>query len=554
VVARAAHDVRCDVARADQGHASAGSTTLRHGLGRETHDRDRHARELGLRAYLLPYLEGVLEERAEEAPDEPDTIAPREGRAHLGQDLAFAEHERVERGRDAEEVPRGVAAGVEVHPQPQRVACGETEQVRGELEIRRRRKVPRLAREDDLDAVAGLEQHGLARAELVGEVAQHSVAPLGVRAAETLEAAEVRLLQRQADDADPFHGRSLGTHCHARVTRARSGYALGPRVPRSIEPETGILLVNVGSPSAPTAEAVRAYLAEFLGDPAVVRLPRWLWLPLLHGVILPRRAPRSAALYRSVWTEQGSPLVAITRAQRDALAAFLGSSGGPVARVACAMRYGEPSIASALDELAGCRELVLVPLFPQWSATTSGTVETAVKAELARRRDARPLRVSGAFFEDAGYVEALATRVRETVGEAGADHYLFSFHGLPARYVAAGDPYQRQCAATAAALARALALSRERWTLAYQSRFGRERWLAPDVAEVVPALAPARKRVLVCAPSFTTDCLETLEELGLRLRESLTARGGELVLVPCLNDDAAWVSAAARIVRRTLAG
>ena len=304
--------------------------------------------------------------------------------------------------------------------------------------------------------------------------------------------------------------------------------------------------MNVGSPSAPTAEAVRAYLAEFLGDPAVVRLPRWLWLPLLHGVILPRRAPKSAALYQSVWTAQGSPLIAITRAQRDALAARL----APGVRVACGMRYGEPSIARALDELADCRELVLVPLFPQWSGTTSGTVERAVRAALERRGDARPLRVSGAFFDDAGYLEALATRVRETVGAVGADHYLFSFHGLPARYVAAGDPYQAQCAATAAALARALELPRERWTLAYQSRFGRERWLEPYALDVVPELARRFPRVAVACPGFVADCLETLEEVRLQLGEIFRRAGGrEWLVAPCLNDHPAWISALAELAR-----
>jgi ferrochelatase len=305
--------------------------------------------------------------------------------------------------------------------------------------------------------------------------------------------------------------------------------------------------VNLGSPSAPTAPAVRAYLAEFLGDSDVVRLPRWLWWPLLHGVILPRRAPRSAALYRKVWTDQGSPLVAITRAQRDALADRL----GPAVRVAWAMRYGEPSIASALDELAGagCRELDLVPLFPQWSGTTSGTVEKAVRAELARRAHAPELRVRAAFPAHGGYVAALAARVRETLGEAGADHVLFSFHGLPARYVAAGDPYQAQCEVTAQALARALELPRERWTLAYQSRFGRERWLEPHTLDVVPRLAARHARVAVVCPGFVADCLETLEEVRLQLGELFRQAGGrEWLVVPCLNEHPAWIEALARLV------
>jgi ferrochelatase len=320
---------------------------------------------------------------------------------------------------------------------------------------------------------------------------------------------------------------------------------------------TGVLYVNLGSPAAPTPAAVRAFLDEFLGDPLVVDVNPVLWWLVRKGIVLPLRGRKSAELYRRVWRAEGSPLTVLSRRFAAGLAAEL---GGDVP-LALAMRYGAPSIADGLRELAerGCERIALFTAFPQGSRTTTGTVEREAARALARLaqhgRRAPELVVVPPYYADAGYVAALAASVRGALdGGAPPDHVVLSFHGLPERYVALGDPYRDHCEATACALVTELGLAPDAWTLAYQSRFGRERWLAPDVAEVVPALAPARKRVLVCAPSFTTDCLETLEELGLRLRESLEARGGELVLVPCLNDDAAWVAAAARIVRRTLAG
>ncbi|MBM3990161.1 MAG: ferrochelatase [Planctomycetes bacterium] len=313
-------------------------------------------------------------------------------------------------------------------------------------------------------------------------------------------------------------------------------------------PPIGVLLVNVGSPDAPETAAVRRYLAEFLGDPGVVRLPRWLWLPLLHGIVLPLRGPKSAALYRKVWTPEGSPLITLSAALGGGLQRELGDGY----RVEVGMRYGNPSIAAALERLkvADCRDLVLVPMFPQYSCTTSGTVIDAVRALRSRRGEREPLVVS-AFFDDPEYVAALAHSVRSRVQDSDVDHYVFSFHGLPLRTIAAGDPYREHCERTAAALAKALDLPKERWTQVYQSRFGREEWLRPYAADVVPTLAQRHRRVVAVCPAFTTDCLETLEEVRLELGHKFRAAGGQdWTVVPCLNDDARWVAALAGIVRR----
>jgi ferrochelatase len=314
-----------------------------------------------------------------------------------------------------------------------------------------------------------------------------------------------------------------------------------------------VLFANLGSPAAPTVPAVRRFLEEFLSDPLVVDLPRLRWWFLRRLVILPLRAPRSARAYRSVWMPEGAPLVVHSRR----FAASLGRELGSAFRVAVGMRYGSPSLAEGLRELAdaGCEQVLLFPAFPQQSRTTTGTV--ALAAGRAAKAMARGfgLSVLAPYHVDPGYVSALAERIREARAARAVDHVVLSFHGLPVRLVEAGDPYRAQCEATAAALARALDLAPDRWTLAYQSRFGREPWLEPDVARVVPELARTHRRVLVATPGFACDCLETLEELGLRLRAAFAAAGGEeLVLVPCLNDHPAWVRAAAALVRASRGG
>jgi len=306
------------------------------------------------------------------------------------------------------------------------------------------------------------------------------------------------------------------------------------------ESPAGVLLVNLGSPDAPTPAAVRRFLDEFLGDPAVVDRNPLLWWLVRKLIILPRRGRSSAELYRSVWTPEGSPLIHGTLEQARLLASRLGAER----RVAVGMRYGTPSLAAGLDELAdaGCRRVLLLPMFPQYSATTTGSIETEARRWLARRGGDVQLQVVPPYYEDPGYVRALAAVVRSC--DRGVEHYVFSFHGLPVRYVEAGDPYRDHCEATARALARELGLADDAWDLAYQSRFGPERWLEPDTAELVPALSRTKSRVLVTCPGFPTDCLETLEEIALRLPKACAAAGGgELVVAPCLNAHPAWIEA-----------
>lgn len=315
---------------------------------------------------------------------------------------------------------------------------------------------------------------------------------------------------------------------------------------------TGVLVTNLGTPAAPTTRAVRTYLREFLGDPRVVEVNRVLWWCLLEGVILPFRAPRSAHAYASIWTAEGSPLLVHGREVESGLRAAL----GPSFDVVLAMRYGEPSIARGLDELVGrgCERIVLLPLFPQYSASTSGSVYAETFAQIARRRAQPALSVVAPYFDAPAYVSALAAVARASFDAREVDHWILSFHGLPERYVRNGDPYREQCEATARALAAELALPEGRWTLAFQSRFGREPWLQPYTDVVALELASRAPRVAVLAPGFAADCLETLEELGIRLAEDFAAAGGgSLRVAPCLNEAPEWIACLADLVRRTAA-
>jgi ferrochelatase len=316
---------------------------------------------------------------------------------------------------------------------------------------------------------------------------------------------------------------------------------------RDVEAPTGVLLANVGTPDGPDPASVRRFLREFLSDPDVVALPRIVWLPILHGIVLPLRGRSSARLYREIWTSEGSPLLVFGRRQREALEVRLGAGF----RVALGMRYGRPALETAVEELlaAGCERIVLLPLFPQTSFATTGSVTRAVE----RIVRGRALRTVPSFCEDAGYVGALARRVRAARGDARIDHHVFSFHGLPKRSVRRGDPYAGECERTARALARALDLAEGSWTLAYQSRFGRG-WLEPAVDDVARSLAAGGRSVLVATPGFASDCLETLEEIGIRLRETFRAAGGgDLIVVPALNEAPDWIDALARLVSVTAA-
>jgi len=303
----------------------------------------------------------------------------------------------------------------------------------------------------------------------------------------------------------------------------------------------GVLLVNLGTPSAPTAQAVRAYLGEFLADPRVVELPRFLWLPILHGIVLRTRPARSAEKYAAIWTAEGSPLAVHTARQANLLRAALAQ-----AQVEHAMRYGEPSIASALARLARCRDLVVLPLYPQYSRSTNESV-----------RDRLPpgTRMIESFHDHPAYIAALAAGVRRHWEQQGRSAMLvMSFHGLPERAVKRGDPYADQCHATARALAASLGLAPNEWRVTFQSRFGAARWLKPYTQPALVDLARrGARRVDVVCPGFVSDCLETLEEIGIAAREAFLAAGGtDFHLLPCLNESPEWIEALATIARSAL--
>jgi protoporphyrin/coproporphyrin ferrochelatase len=294
----------------------------------------------------------------------------------------------------------------------------------------------------------------------------------------------------------------------------------------------GVLLVNLGTPSAPTPEAVRSYLAEFLADPRVVGLPRWLWLPILHGIVLRTRPARSAEKYAAIWTPEGSPLALHTAKQAQLLRSQLGV---PVEH---AMRYGEPSIASALRRLPGA-DVTALPLYPQYSASATASVADKLPAGIHMVRH---------FHAHPAYIAALAANVRRHwQAHDRSPLLLMSFHGLPKR---AGEEYAAQCRATATLLAEKLQINENEWRVAFQSRFGYAEWLQPYTEPTLRALAAGgTRRVDVFCPGFVADCLETLEEIGIGAKRAfLDAGGREFHLIPCLNESPEWIAALAAIV------
>ncbi|MDE2415382.1 MAG: ferrochelatase [Comamonadaceae bacterium] len=320
-----------------------------------------------------------------------------------------------------------------------------------------------------------------------------------------------------------------------------------------------ILLCNLGTPDAPTAPALRRYLAQFLADPRVVEIPRALWLPLLHGVILRTRPARSAAKYASIWTPEGSPLAVWTAKQALMLRGWLGEAGHPV-QVLPAMRYGQPAITAQLQALQdqGARRVLVLPLYPQYSATTTASVVDDVAAWTRRSRHFPELRFVNDYHDHPDYIAALAQSVRAHWKREGgpADQLVMSFHGIPERNVRLGDPYAEQCRTTARLLAQALGLAPTQYQLSFQSRFGKAKWLEPYTEPTLVALARAgTRRVDVMCPGFTGDCLETLEEINQEAREAFLHAGGqEFRYIPCLNDSPAWITALSRIAQQHLAG
>jgi ferrochelatase len=323
--------------------------------------------------------------------------------------------------------------------------------------------------------------------------------------------------------------------------------------------KTGILLVGLGTPEAPTAAAVRRYLAEFLWDPRVVEIPRALWWPVLHGVILRLRPKASARRYASIWTPEGSPLRVHTEKQARLLRGHLAPRVRAPLAVATAARYGEPGVARALERLKGegCDRVLVQPLYPQYAASTTASVFDEVAAFLRRTRNVPAIRLVRDFHAHPEYIGALAARVREHWQAAGRpDTLVMSFHGLPRRSIDRGDTYESECRRTAGLLARALGLADAQWQIAFQSRFGAGEWLTPYTASVLGDLGRAHvRRVDLFCPGFVADCLETLEEIGIEGKQTfLAAGGGEFRLIPCLNEHETWIRALASIVLENLSG
>ena len=311
----------------------------------------------------------------------------------------------------------------------------------------------------------------------------------------------------------------------------------------------GILLVNLGTPAAPTTAAVRRYLAEFLSDPRVVEIPRALWLPILYGVILSVRPARSARKYAEIWSPEGSPLAVHTARQAQLLGAALGAQAPEVVH---AMRYGEPSVGAGLDRLraAGCDRILVVPLYPQYAASTTASTYDAVGAWVARARNVPELRLVKHFHDHPAYVASLAAGVRRHWDAHGRGAKLvMSFHGLPRFALERGDPYHCECQATGRLLAQALGLAADQYVVTFQSRFGRAEWLQPYTEPTLIELArQGVGRVDVVCPGFVADCLETLEEIGIGGKRAFLANGGrEFRLVPCLNEAPEWIDALAAI-------
>jgi ferrochelatase len=314
---------------------------------------------------------------------------------------------------------------------------------------------------------------------------------------------------------------------------------------------TAVLYCNLGTPSAPTAPALRKYLAEFLGDSRVVEIPKPIWWLILHGIILRVRPKKSAAKYASIWTEGGSPLKVFTEQQAQSLGTALQERGHSVT-VRYAMRYGQPSIPEQLDALKaeGVQRVLIVPAYPQYSGTTTASVFDAVYRWGLKTRLVPEMRFVNRYHDDPRYIAALARTVREHWATHGqAEKLVMSFHGVPERTLHLGDPYHCECMKTGRLLAEALGLSKDQYKLTFQSRFGKAKWLEPYTEPTLIAMAQQGvKKVDVICPGFTGDCLETLEEIQQEAQEAFLHAGGEsFSYIPCLNNHAQWIEALADI-------
>ncbi len=321
----------------------------------------------------------------------------------------------------------------------------------------------------------------------------------------------------------------------------------------------GILVCNLGTPDAPTTTAVRRFLSEFLSDTRVVELPRLLWLPILHGIVLRLRPRRSAAAYAKIWRDDGSPLMAISLRQGAAIGSAIEAQLPGRTEVIVAMRYGEPSIASGLRKLRelNARKILILPLYPQYASSSTASVFDAVSTELEHWRWVPTLRFISDYHADQGYIEALANSVKNYWATHGrGDHLLLSFHGTPKASLLDGDPYHCQCHTTARLLTERLQISETDWSIGFQSRFGWNEWLQPYISDRLQQLGDhGVKQVDVVCPGFAADCLETLEEIELQYAEAFrNAGGGSLRYIPALNDSDDHVEMLASLVLRNLAG
>jgi len=321
---------------------------------------------------------------------------------------------------------------------------------------------------------------------------------------------------------------------------------------------TAILLCNLGTPDEASAPALRRYLAEFLSDSRVVEIPKPLWWLILHGIILRVRPKKSAAKYASIWMKEGSPLRVWTQKQAVMLRGYLAVRGQPV-EVRYAMRYGSPSIAAQLNQLKadGVERVLILPAYPQYSGTTTASVFDAVYRWASRIRRIPELRFVNHYHDHAGYIKALAARVREHWRTQGrAEQLVMSFHGVPERTLTLGDPYHCECHKTARLLAAQLGLEPSQYKVTFQSRFGKAKWLQPYTEPSLVAMARAGvKRVDVICPGFTGDCLETLEEINMEARDAFLHAGGkEFHYIPCLNDSHEWIAGLAEVAQQHLAG
>lgn len=336
-------------------------------------------------------------------------------------------------------------------------------------------------------------------------------------------------------------------------------YVSPPDFKHGATERVGVLLVNLGTPDAPTPPAVRRFLAEFLGDPRVVESPRWFWLPVLYGVILRIRPRRSAHAYQQIWTDRGSPLLVLSQDLARRLQAELPTQLGSNVTLALGMSYGNPSIPAALDELraAGATRIVVLPLYPQYSATTTASVFDRVSRTLQQWRWVPEMRFIAEYHAEPAYIDALAASVeRHWQSRGSRSHLLFSFHGIPQSYVRAGDPYYEHCRTTARLLAERLRLTERDWSMSFQSQVGREEWLRPYTDELLTKYAREGLRdVTVACPGFAIDCLETLEEIELRNRETFLSSGGaSYSYVPALNASDDHVTVLGELIARHTQG